>query len=309
MFGILNLNKHAGCTSRAVVDRLGRHHPTVKFGHAGTLDPLASGVLVVCAGQATKLIEYVQRMPKSYRGKFLLGRWSPSDDIETPIAQLADAPVPCRGQLEQACRAQVGRIGQRPPAYSAVKVRGRRAYQLARRGVDVELPPRPVEIYELSIVRYAYPELTLEIRCGSGTYVRAIGRDLAEAVGSRAVMQSLVRTAIGPYRVEEALPTDPWDPALVGRSWRDPLEAVSALGKVRLTPRQFEEVRHGRPLTLTELRTSDPAAQWRGGTAAAQEDPPRAPQWAAVAPDGTLAAILHRREDGRILPYRNFCAA
>src|SRR5437868_5550844 len=139
MFALLNVNKPAGITSRDVVNRLQRLVRPAKVGHAGTLDPLATGVLVVCLGQATRLIEYVQQMPKTYHGTFLLGRESDTEDIEGDVKELPNAPRPSRAEIDAALPQFVGRIEQRPPAYSALKVGGERAYDKARRGEAVVL--------------------------------------------------------------------------------------------------------------------------------------------------------------------------
>ena len=200
MFGFLNLNKPAGVTSRDVVNQVQRLVRPEKVGHAGTLDPLATGVLVVCVGRATRLTEYVQRMPKHYSATFLFGRQSDTEDIDGQVIELADPPQPKRDQIEATLPKFLGEIQQVPPAYSALKVEGRRAYDLARRGEDVQLAARPVVIYELRIVAYEYPELRLDIVCGSGTYVRSLGRNIARTVGTQAVMSALVRTAIGNFR-------------------------------------------------------------------------------------------------------------
>ena len=205
MFGIFNINKPAGWTSRDVVNRVQRLVRPAKAGHAGTLDPLATGVLVVCVGPATKLISYVQQQLKEYEATFILGQSSPSDDVETEICELEQPPIPTREAIEAKLPDFVGTIQQRPPLYSAIKVEGQRAYKLARGGSDMELPARPVEIYELSVTAYEYPELCLKIRCGSGTYVRSIGRDLADSLGTAAVMSALTRTAIGKFQVQEGL--------------------------------------------------------------------------------------------------------
>jgi tRNA pseudouridine55 synthase len=209
--GLLVINKPSGMTSRRAVDLVAKLVRPAKTGHAGTLDPLASGVLVIAIGQATRLVEYVQAMQKSYMATFLLGRTSTTEDIEGEITQLA-ASVPSREQIDWAAAGLVGEILQRPPTYSALKVAGRRAYKLARAGQEVELAPRPVQIHAIEVTDYAYPHLALRIECGSGTYVRSLGRDLAEAVGSGAVMSALVRTAIGGFRLEHAV--DPTSLAL-----------------------------------------------------------------------------------------------
>src|SRR5262245_51397499 len=166
-------------TSRDVVNRVQRLVRPAKAGHAGTLDPLAEGVLVVCIGPATRLIEYVQQMPKEYRATFLLGQRSASDDLESDVEVIADARALAREEIEAALPRFMGRVEQRPPAFSAVKVEGRRAYQLARLGNAVDLALRNVEMYQLDVERYEYPELVLSMRCSSGTYVRSVGRDLA----------------------------------------------------------------------------------------------------------------------------------
>ena len=199
MFGLLNVHKPAGITSRDVVNRIQRVVRPVKVGHAGTLDPLATGVLVICLGSATRLIEYVQRMPKHYRGTFLLGRKSDTEDIEGEIEVLDAAPQPSIDEIHAALPQFVGTIRQRPPAYSALKVGGKRAYQLARAGQEVQLAARPIEVYSLSLQHYEYPEIVLDIQCGSGTYVRSLGRDLADGLGTGAVMSALERTAIGDF--------------------------------------------------------------------------------------------------------------
>ncbi len=284
--GLLNLNKPPGITSRRVVDRVQRLARRTKLGHAGTLDPLASGVLVVCVGMVTRLIEYVQRMPKHYRATFLLGRHSPTEDVHGEVTALENPPVPSPDQLASAARALTGRIRQRPPAYSALRVEGRRAYALARQGEQVDLKPRPVEVYRLDVAAYQYPELQLEIECGSGTYVRSLGRDLAESLGTAAVMSALVRTAIGRFRIDEAVDPD----RLTGENWTDhllaPLRAVDGLPRVELT--------------------SDEIARIRMGQAVAKEAPAAdAREFAALDAAGRLVAILVPRGPGRLGPKRN----
>lgn len=203
--GLLNLNKPAEMSSRQAVNLVERLTRPVRAGHAGTLDPLATGVLVVCVGAATRLIGYVQRMRKQYRGTFLLGRHSPTEDIEGEVTELPDAPHPTREQIVAAAAGFVGRIEQRPPAFSAIKVAGRRAYELARQGRQPELAARPVVIHAIEIAAYKYPELVLDVTCGSGTYIRLLGRDLAESLGTSAVMSALVRTSIGGFVLADAV--------------------------------------------------------------------------------------------------------
>jgi tRNA pseudouridine55 synthase len=216
--GFLNIDKPQGLTSRAVVDRfqrllreLGFKRGTMpKVGHAGTLDPLATGVLVVCVGDATRLIELVQSRPKTYRGTFVFGQRSDTDDVTGQVVEgdPARAVTVTREELETALATFRGRVEQVPPVFSAVKVAGRRAYKLARHGAEVELQARTVEIHRVDVIRFEPPELTLDIECGSGTYIRSIGRDLGERLGCGAVMSALCRTRVGPFELAQAMPLD-----------------------------------------------------------------------------------------------------
>jgi tRNA pseudouridine55 synthase len=291
-FGIIVVDKPAGATSRQVVSRIERLVRPAKAGHAGTLDPLAVGVLVVCVGHATRLIEYIQRMPKRYLGTFLLGRTSPSDDAELPATMLVDPPTPTRDQLEVAARRLVGRIEQRPPVYSAIKLAGRRAYDLARAGRTVTIAPRTVSVYGLEIERYDYPELGLSVHCGGGTYIRAIGRDLAESVGTGAVMTSLVRTSIGDFRRDQAarleeITADTWPGLLMSARL-----AIPDLPTVAISADQIDEISHGRRIAL-DLGEN-------------REEPAPERVFAAVDQTGALAALLVEEKPGEFRPARNF---
>jgi len=206
--GVIPVAKPAGVTSRRVVDAIAKAVGTKSVGHAGTLDPLATGVVVVCVGHATKLVDFLHALPKHYAGVFLLGRSSPSDDLETPVEMECDPVRPSRAEVEAALPAFRGAILQRPCDYSAVHVGGQRAYRVARQGRPVELAAKPVRIERLEITGYEWPRLGLEIECSSGTFVRALGRDLAAALGTRAVMESLVRTAVGPFTLRQSLALD-----------------------------------------------------------------------------------------------------
>jgi len=294
MFGVVNLNKPVGWTSRDAVDRVKRLVQPAKAGHAGTLDPLARGVLVVCIGPATRLIEYVQQMPKEYRATFLLGRRSASDDVETEVEILTDAPVPTLAQLEETLPQFIGTISQRPPAFSAVKVEGRRAYQLARRGHAVALAPREVEIYRLSDERYEFPELELWIRCSSGTYVRSVGRDLAKALRTQAVMSALVRTAVGEFRLENSIDAKGLDEERLRSALMSPMTAVAHLPRLALSPAKVFEVQRG-----GLIRTEDLPVDLQGLMAGPV---------AAVDGSGRLIAILKEARPGLLKPSPNFLA-
>lgn len=260
MNGILTINKPIGWTSRDAVNRVERLVRPAKAGHAGTLDPIATGVLVVCIGQATRLIEYVQQMAKQYRAGFLLGRRSPSDDVETEAEQVPDARIPSLSQIEAALPRLSGAILQRPPAYSALKVEGRRAYKLARRGEQPELAPRPVEVYRLAVASYEYPRLELDVRCSSGTYIRALGRDLAESLGTAAVMCDLVRSAVGDFRLADAIDPGALTEQTISERLVSPEVAVTHLPTAVVTDEQVALLGRGQLLANDELSGNAVAA-------------------------------------------------
>jgi tRNA pseudouridine55 synthase len=295
LHGILNLNKSKGWTSREVVDCVERLCRPGKAGHAGTLDPLATGVLVICVGQATRLIQYVQRMRKQYRATFLLGRHSDTDDVEGHVELQIDSPEPTREMIARTLTTFVGRIEQRPPAYSAIRVAGTRAYKLARRGSEIELPHRAVTIHNLQVNRYAYPEIELEIECGSGTYVRALGRDLAAALGTTAVMSALERGSIGRFHVADAVALDELTAETLAGNLQGPLVAVADLPRITLRDDQIAEVCHGRPIDSPLPTSSEPTAD-------------KTREWAAVNAAGQLVSILRERYAGQLWPKINFNA-
>jgi tRNA pseudouridine55 synthase len=283
MFGILNVNKPAGWTSRDAVNRVQKLVRPDKVGHAGTLDPLATGVLVVCVGQATRLIDYVHQADKEYTATFLLGRTSPSDDTETEVTELTDRHEPTRQEIESALPRFVGRIAQVPPAYSAVKIAGQRAYDLARRGQEIAIGARPVEIHEIEILAYDYPQLLLRIRCGSGTYIRSLGRDLAAALGTGAVMSALTRTRIGLFALADSLAITELALEQIQAALLPPLKAVGHLPHVVLDEESIHELRFGRTIP-GDCHTD----------------------CAGVDEQGNLIAMLSPKQPGRLKPHINF---
>ena len=259
MFGVFNLFKPSGMTSRAALDHLMRRLPKgVKAGHAGTLDPLANGVLVVCVGPATRLISRIQDLPKQYVGTFRAGYRADSMDCEgdyQPVQSVTKLSAPSIGEVLPRFR---GVIDQVPPVYSAVKVNGRRAYDLARQGKSVELAARQVEIRKLELLRFedqpqvlnrangpiAGEEFCLEIECGSGTYVRSLGRDIAVALGSDAIMIGLERTGIGPMRSAGALRLESLDANALDSEIQNPLDVID-LPKLELSVSEQEGLKFG----------------------------------------------------------------
>lgn len=209
MNGLLVIDKPGGMTSRDALNRVQRWFPRrTKIGHTGTLDPLATGVLVVCIGSATRLADFVQAMGKSYQSRIRLGATSSTDDADGTI-QIADSAVPpTREAVEAAFGSFIGTIDQLPPAFSALKVGGRRAHDLARRGEEVPLEPRKVTVYAIRVLEYAWPFLDLEIDCGKGTYIRSLARDLGVKLGVGGMVETLRRTRVGPFTAEQAIGID-----------------------------------------------------------------------------------------------------
>jgi tRNA pseudouridine55 synthase len=255
--GLLVLDKPTGMTSRAVVDRVQRWFPKrTRIGHAGTLDPLATGVLVLCLGGATRLIEYIQRMKKVYRTTLQLGARSDSDDADGVITPVSGAVAPDPATVSECVAAFVGVLAQVPPAYSAAKVSGRRAYDLARRGEEVTLLPHSVEIHAIEILHYAYPHLELEVCCGKGTYIRSLARDIGERLGCGALVQKLRRTRIGPFTTEGALTLDA--DADTGRAHLLPPEmAVAELPRVVLPDNERKRLEQGQAVAVESPGMND----------------------------------------------------
>ncbi|MGQ0636088.1 MAG: tRNA pseudouridine(55) synthase TruB [Planctomycetaceae bacterium] len=247
--GILNVHKPSGMTSRRAVDIVARVARTKHAGHAGTLDPLAEGVLVIGLGWATRLVSYIQERPKTYRALFLLGRRSDTDDVTGAVEEIAHAPVPTRAQIDAVLPRFLGEISQVPPAYSAVHVAGERAYHRARRGDEVLLTPRTVHVYRAELAAYEHPRLGLTIECGSGTYIRALGRDLGAALGCGAVMKSLVREAIGPFRLDDAVRPDELTSENIARHLVSPRVAVDHLQERVCSADELQEIACGRPIS------------------------------------------------------------
>jgi len=285
--GVIPVDKPAGVSSRRVVDAVARALGMATVGHAGTLDPLAEGVVVVCAGHATKLVEHVHRLPKHYVATFLLGRSSPSDDFETPVEPESDPRVPLRDELEATLAGFRGDILQRPCDYSAVHVGGQRAYRLARNGRPVEIAAKPVRIDRLEVTDYDWPRLGLDIVCSSGTFVRAIGRDLALALGTRGVMESLIRTGVGPFIRERALPLDRVTPDSVPAALMPAVVAVPLLQRIVLEGDLLDRTVSGAIVPL------DAAAD----------------ELAAIDPAGELVGLLRRHDSGGYRLRPNFRGA
>jgi len=206
--GLINLNKPTGITSAKALYRVRSITKQRRSGHAGTLDPAATGVLVICMGRATKLVESIMDQPKVYRTMARLDVTSESFDADRPLTPVDVAQIPTLETVETACRSFEGMIEQVPPRISAVKVAGVPAYKRTARDQPVELKARPVRVYWLCVHAYKWPEIDFEMCCGRGTYVRSLIRDLGENMGTGGCVTSLVRRRVGPFTVEEGWSLD-----------------------------------------------------------------------------------------------------
>jgi tRNA pseudouridine55 synthase len=258
IFGLLNVNKPTGPTSHDIVAGVRRGARIRRVGHAGTLDPLAQGVLVLALGKATRLAEYLMKSSKRYRAQILLGTATTTHDIEGDI--IAEREVPAALSMADVSAALAdfrGEIQQTPPIYSAVKVQGKAAYARARAGEQVDLAPRAVTIHELALVDFAPPRLVLEILCSPGTYIRSLAHDLGQVLGCGAVLESLVRTASGAFELAEAVS---WERLLIDfetGTWQQHLvpadRALPSTPRVILSAGQFERLRDGMPFTAPDV--------------------------------------------------------
>lgn len=299
--GLLNLDKPPAMTSRDVVNRvvaaLRQRFPKPaklpKAGHAGTLDPMATGVLLVGVGAGVRLVPYLHQQPKVYEATFRLGQSSVSGDLETPLVDQVDPPRPSLDALQAAALRLTGSITQTPPAHSAVKIAGRRAYEFAHRGLQVEVPSRVVQIEQLTIERYAYPEIDLTIRCGTGTYIRTLGMDLAALCATTAVMTKLVRTRIGDFPLSQAVSLEQLDGAALEQHLHPLAPAVAHLPQLVLEPSDIERVINGIKLNAVAL----------GGSAAGGSAAVAGQEAAVLDQAGKLRAIVRRRGD-QWCPYR-----
>ena len=299
--GILVVDKPVGPTSHDVVGLIRRLAATKRVGHGGTLDPFASGVLPVFLGKATRVVEFHLADRKAYRATVCFGASSSTDDLEGELTP-AIGPAPVRVDVEAVIPEFTGPIQQRPPAYSAIKVAGRRAYAMARAGEAVELAERAVTIHGLALVEWDdtdpdRPIAVLDVACSAGTYVRALARDIGERVGSLAYLGALRRTAAGPFGDAGALTLD--DVRAAGATGPEGLvpllrpvdEGLERFPAVQLAPAEVAAVARGQFVR--------PIAGYQPG----------AERYRLVAPSGMLAAIATDTGAGRLAPDKVLVAA
>ena len=250
--GIFNVNKPAGMTSHDVVSVVRKFSHLQRVGHAGTLDPMATGVLLVCLGQATRVVEYLSDHDKKYRARVRLG--VETDTYDATGAVVAERAVGAtREQIETALRDFVGKLSQMPPAYSAIKQQGVPLYKLARQGKSVETEPRAVEIFSIGLIDVALPELEFDVHCSKGTYIRSLAHDLGEKLGCGAHLTALTRTASGQFTLDEAHTLDEMRAAFedgYAERFLIPIdEALLQFEAIMLDPATAKRIQQGNALT------------------------------------------------------------
>jgi tRNA pseudouridine55 synthase len=272
--GLLVIDKPTGPTSHDIVNIVRRGTQIRKVGHTGTLDPYASGVLLILLGAVTRLAEYLLEVDKEYLATIRFGAATSTFDAAGRIT--ATRPFTFREEtLEAKLATFVGERLQVPPVYSAIKVGGRKAYDMARKGEEVDMAPRKVHIYELKLLRWESPNAVVRVRCSRGTYIRSIAHDIGEAMGSHAHLVSLRRIRLGPFSVERATPLEELKRRFLEGTWEKVAMPASAVLEgwqtVDLSAEEAEKIRNG---------IAVPAPQGSSGRAR------------AIAPDGELLAVL-----------------
>lgn len=296
MNGVLIVDKPAGCTSHDVVQRVRRAIRQRSVGHAGTLDPLATGVLVVAVGEGTKLVSHLQSDDKRYEVSIALGAETDSLDADGEIIETADVPTLDRETVEEALRPFIGRHPQLAPKLSAIKVGGTPLHRRMRRGEDVEAPVREVDLYAASVEEVSQEKLILRLHCGKGFYVRSLARDLARALGTLGHVERLRRTSSGAFSIDSALYGDEMTAETIADRLIPLREACSVLRRVELIDEGVTHARHGRPIG-PEVIVGD------GWLETSTEE-----SLALFGPDGEPVALGRRVDDG-IRVVRGFTAA
>jgi len=289
--GILNVNKPADLTSHDVVLRVRRLTGQRKVGHAGTLDPMATGVLLLCLGQATRVAEYLMAGRKRYRAVVRLGVSTDTYDADGTVTQSVESFHLSQDQIVDALAAFHGVIQQVPPPYSAIRQKGQRLYELARRGIAVQAPPRMVEIDTLDLVAWEPPHLTLDVTCSPGTYVRSLAHDLGQILGVGGHLSALTRLASGKWRLEDAITLDDLQQEVEVGHWvhlLHPLDAaLQDFDRVDLSVDLAQQVIHGQAILL--------------------DGRPQTSLVRAYTPDGSLVALLQpSRKPGLWQPKKVF---
>jgi tRNA pseudouridine55 synthase len=289
--GILNLDKPRGPTSHDIVSRVRALTAIRRVGHAGTLDPMATGVLLICIGRATRVSEYLMAGQKTYRARVQLGATTDTYDAEGEIVETSDPSRTSRTEVEAALERFCGTIEQVPPMYSAIKHKGQPLHKLARKGIEIERKPRQIDVFRAELMTWEPPEFTMEVVCSPGTYIRSLAHDLGRALGCGAHLTELVRQASGTFLLDDAITLETLSRATAKGCWTDLLLPIDR--GLADFPALHLSVDEARRLCLGQAITSTPPRQ---GTLAR-----------AYGPDGTFLAIATYVEaDGIWRPHKVF---
>jgi len=247
--GILNVDKPYGITSMHVVRRIKRASRALRVGHGGTLDPVATGVIPICFGRATRIMEYLVAGTKDYRAVVKFGVTTDTYDALGKVTARSDASHLTAGEVERALRPFKGEIDQVPPMFSALKRKGKRLYDLARAGIEVEREPRKVKVLSIDLTDWSYPLATIEVRCGRGFYIRSLAHDLGQALGCGARLENLARLRSGPFKLSSALSLEDAEQLFADGRWRTalhPSDIVLQDFRAMIVGKRIEDsLRHG----------------------------------------------------------------
>ena len=288
--GILAIDKPGGMTSHDVVNRVRKIVGIKRVGHTGTLDPMATGVLVICLGQATRVVEYLTAERKEYHAGITFGVETDSQDSTGAVVRETDSGHLTRDAVERALEGFRGRIQQIPPMVSAVHHEGRRLYELARKGIEVERKPRDVEIHRLTLVSFepgSRAQAWLEIECSTGTYIRTLAADIGAALGVGAMMHSLRRTRVGAFMLSECITLEELQThaaeGTLAKAVHSIPEALSAWPQISLDDNELTRVTHGQAIQTASLHSGP---------------------FLLLTPSGEAAAIAEMREAGMLAPVK-----
>jgi tRNA pseudouridine55 synthase len=288
--GIFNINKPSGLTSHDVVNRVRQLVGTRKVGHAGTLDPMATGVLLVCVGQATRLIEYIMAGSKTYRATIRFGLTTDTYDKDGQVIANADPSALTKETVTQALSKFVGEIDQTPPPFSAIKKEGVPLYKLARKGIMIQARPRRIRIEAINPIQWQLPEVVVDVICQTGTYIRSLAHDAGQMLGVGAYLTGLIRLASGNWSLDNAISLEVLEQAVVENRLQSVLhaqeEAVVDMPGVQLSPAQARAVRFGQSIDAVSTWNTSPVAGFD--------------------PSGKLVAILSTEQAGFLKPKKVF---
>jgi tRNA pseudouridine55 synthase len=288
--GIFNINKPSGLTSHDVVNRVRQLVGTRKVGHAGTLDPMATGVLLVCVGQATRLIEYIMAGSKTYRATICFGLTTDTYDKDGQVIANADPSALTKETVTQALSKFVGEIDQTPPPFSAIKKEGVPLYKLARKGIMIQARPRRIRIEAINPIQWQLPEVVVDVICQTGTYIRSLAHDAGQMLGVGAYLTRLIRLASGNWSLDNAISLEVLEQAVVENRLQSVLhaqeEAVVDMPGVQLSPAQARAVRFGQSIDAVSTWNTSPVAGFD--------------------PSGKLVAILSTEQAGFLKPKKVF---